>query len=49
MASGYSSPVNLPVQNVNAAGSIIYVLPVLVIFFFAQRFYVRSLVSSSLK
>ncbi|MBO0783144.1 MAG: carbohydrate ABC transporter permease [Ktedonobacteraceae bacterium] len=49
MAQGYSSPVNLPMQNINAAGSIIYVLPVLVIFFFAQRFYVRSLVSASLK
>lgn len=49
MATGYSSPVNLPMQNINAAGSIIYVLPVLVLFFFAQRFYVRSLVSASLK
>ena len=49
MAQGYTLPNNQPVLQLTAAGSIFYILPMLLVFFFAQRFYVRSLVSASLK
>jgi multiple sugar transport system permease protein len=50
MSAGYVDTVRrLPTENIQSAGSILYILPVLVLFFFAQRFYVRSVVSASLK
>lgn len=49
MANGYTDAHNDIFTNVLSAGSILFVTPVLVLFFFAQRFYVRSIVSGSLK
>ena len=49
MANGYTDAHNDIFTNVLSAGSILFVAPVLGLFFFAQRFYVRSIVSGSLK
>ncbi len=49
MANGYVDAHSDIFTNVLSAGSILFVAPVLLLFFFAQRFYVRSIVSGSLK
>lgn len=49
MSNGYVDAHNDIFTNILSAGSILFVAPVLVLFFFAQRFYVRSIVSGSLK
>lgn len=49
MSSGYSDPHGFPLTNIIAAGSILYIVPVLVIFFFAQRYFVSGIVTTGLK
>lgn len=49
MSAGYTSPQGFPLYNVLSAGTILYVLPVLVLFFFAQRYFVQGIVTTGLK
>ena len=50
IGSGYTDPAtNAPLTNVMAAGTMFYVLPVLVVFFFAQRSFVRGIATTGLK
>lgn len=49
MSLGYRDAHNNIFTHVLAAGSILYITPVMVLFFFAQRFYVRGIVTSGLK
>lgn len=49
MSAGYTSPQGFPLYNVLSAGTLIYVLPILVLFFFAQRFFVQGIVTTGLK
>ena len=50
IARGYVDPhVYVTYPNIVAAGTIFYVLPLLVLFFFAQRAFVRGIVTSGLK
>ncbi|GLV58280.1 sn-glycerol-3-phosphate transport system permease protein UgpE [Dictyobacter sp. S3.2.2.5] len=49
MTVGYTDPHGNPLINVIAAGSIFYILPVLIIFFFAQRSFVNGIVTTGLK
>ena len=49
MTIGYVDPHGNPLTNVIAAGSIFYILPVLVIFFFAQRYFVKGIVTTGIK
>jgi multiple sugar transport system permease protein len=49
MSVGYTSPQGFPLYNVLSAGTILYVLPVLVLFFFAQRYFVQGIVTTGLK
>lgn len=50
IGSGYTDPAtNAPLTNVMAAGTMFYVLPVLVVFFFAQRSLVRGIATTGLK
>jgi ABC-type glycerol-3-phosphate transport system permease component len=49
MTNGYLDPHGIPILTLQAAGSIFYILPVLVIFFFAQKAFVRGIVTSGLK
>lgn len=49
MSAGYTDPHGNPLTNVVAAGAILYVIPVLVLFFFAQRYFIRGIVTSGLK
>jgi multiple sugar transport system permease protein len=45
----YLDPHGNPIDTVQAAAAALYVLPVLVIFLFAQRYFVRSVVTSGVK
>ena len=45
----YANPQGLPINNLMAAGSILYILPVLVLFLFAQRGFVAGFSTSGLK
>jgi len=45
----YQDPNGNAIPTVQAAAAVMYILPVLLIFFFAQRYFVRSTVSSGLK
>ena len=49
MSVGYTDPSGTPLTNMIAAGSILYILPVLVVFFFAQRYFVNGIVTTGLK
>ncbi len=49
MSAGYTSQEGFPLYNVLSAGTLIYVLPVLVLFFFAQRYFVEGIVTTGLK
>ncbi|MGW1024197.1 hypothetical protein ACWD4J_10830 [Streptomyces sp. NPDC002577] len=42
-------PNGISLNNVLAAGTVFYVLPVLVLFFFAQRSFTRGVATSGLK
>ena len=45
----YQDPNGNTIPTVQAAAAVLYILPVLSIFFFAQRYFIRSNVSSSVK
>ena len=45
----YRDPHGSPYHTVQAAAAALYILPVLTIFVFAQRYFIRSIVSSSVK
>jgi len=49
MSAGYTDSHGSILTNVLAAGSVLYVLPVLLIFVFAQRYFVRGIVTSGVK
>lgn len=49
MSSGYLDPMGNPMINVQAAGALLYLLPVVVIFSFAQRYFVGSSLGSAVK
>ena len=49
MTAGYVDPHNHPLITVQAAGAVLYVMPEVVLFFFAQRYFVRGIVTSGLK
>lgn len=45
----YQDPNGNTIPTVQAAAAVLYIVPVLLIFFFAQRYFVRSTVSSGIK
>jgi multiple sugar transport system permease protein len=45
----YLDPHGNALQTVQAAGALIYIIPEIVVFFFAQRYFVRGIVTSGLK
>jgi len=45
----YQDPNGNTIPTVQAAAAVLYILPVLSIFFFAQRYFIRSTVSSGVK
>lgn len=49
VSSGYVNTAGYPVSNLLAAGALLYVVPVVVLFLFAQRSYVRGLVNTGIK
>jgi len=49
MGTGYTDPHGNVLTNVLAAGAIYYSLPVIVLFFVAQRFFVQGIVTTGLK
>ena len=50
MDTGYTSPATqTPLNNVLAAGTMFYVVPVLIVFFFAQRAFVRGIATTGIK
>jgi multiple sugar transport system permease protein len=49
IAQGYTNNQGYQIFNIAAAGAIIYILPVLVVFFFAQQFFVKGIVTTGLK
>lgn len=49
VASGYVNNAGYPVYNLLAGGALLYVVPVIVLFLFAQRSYVRGFATSGLK
>jgi multiple sugar transport system permease protein len=49
IAALYTDPVGYTIPTIQAAAAIMYVLPVLLIFFFAQRYFIRSSVGSGIK
>lgn len=49
IVSGYLTYSGVPVTNLVAAGALFYILPMLILFFFAQRAFTRGIVTSGLK
>jgi multiple sugar transport system permease protein len=49
MASAYSDPHGNPLQTVTMAGVVLYVLPLILFFAFAQRFIIRGIVTTGIK
>jgi multiple sugar transport system permease protein len=49
MTAGYVNEKGFPVQNLLAAGSTLFILPVLLMFLFFQRFFVQGFSTSGLK
>lgn len=49
ITTGYVNSAGFPVNNLLAAGAVLYVLPVLIMFFFVQRSYVRGFATSGMK
>ena len=45
----YQDPAGNIIPTIQAAAAILYIIPVLLIFFFAQRYFVQSNVSSGIK
>lgn len=49
ITTGYVNSAGFPVNNLLAAGAVLYVLPVLIMFFFVQRSYVNGFATSGMK
>jgi ABC-type glycerol-3-phosphate transport system permease component len=49
ISASYSDAHGNALTNVQAAGTLLYIIPEIVIFFFAQRYFVRGIVTSGLK
>ncbi|MDR7158385.1 carbohydrate ABC transporter permease [Arthrobacter sp. BE255] len=49
VTTGYVNEKGFPLNNLLAAGSVLYVIPVLIMFFFVQRSYVRGFATSGMK
>lgn len=49
LSIGYVDPQGNAFQNVQAAGALLYVIPEIIVFFLAQRYFVRGIVTSGLK
>lgn len=49
VSSGYTNQAGYPLNNLLAAGAMLYVIPVVVLFLFAQRSYVRGFANAGLK
>ena len=49
MSAGYADAHGLPLLNVLSAGILIYLLPVVLLFLFAQRYFMQGIVTSGLK
>lgn len=49
MSSGYLDPMGNPMINIQAAGALLYLLPVVVIFSFTQRYFMGSSLGSAVK
>jgi ABC-type glycerol-3-phosphate transport system permease component len=49
IASWYRDPHGNPIATVQAAAATLYVIPVLLIFLFAQRYFIRGIVTSGVK
>ena len=49
LSTGYVDPQGNGLPNVQAAAALLYVIPEIVVFFFAQRYFVRGIVTSGLK
>lgn len=49
VSSGYSNQAGFPLYNLIAGGAFLYVIPVVLLFLFAQRSYVRGFANSGLK
>lgn len=49
ITGGYVNSHGFPVNNLLAAGAVLYVLPVLIMFFFVQRSYVNGFATSGMK
>jgi ABC-type glycerol-3-phosphate transport system permease component len=49
ITSGYVNAKGFPLNNLLAAGSLLYVVPVVIMFFFVQRSYVRGFATSGMK
>ncbi|HYY54687.1 MAG TPA: carbohydrate ABC transporter permease [Candidatus Dormibacteraeota bacterium] len=49
LATAYADPHGNPLQTVTMAGVVLYVLPLVVIFFVAQRFIIRGVVTTGLR
>ena len=49
MSVGYTDPHNLPLLNVLSAGILIYLVPIVVLFLVAQRYFLQGIVTSGLK
>jgi ABC-type glycerol-3-phosphate transport system permease component len=49
MSAGYLDAHGNPLTTIQAAGALLYIIPEIVIFFFAQRYFVRGFVTSGLK
>ena len=47
--AGYTNPQGYPIQTLKLAGSVIYMIPPLLIFFFAQKYIMQGVVTSGLK
>lgn len=49
LSAGYTNPHGDALTNIVASGAVLYVLPVLILFFFAQQYFVRGIATSGLK
>lgn len=49
LSTGYTDPHGNPSISLLAAGSIFYILPMMVLFFFAQRYFIKGIVTTGMK
>jgi multiple sugar transport system permease protein len=49
LASAYTNPEGYPIYSLTMAGAVIYSLPLIIVFFLAQRYFVEGIVTTGLK